>query len=103
MGRKLNRSASFGQVYPPENGVCFEQDGLSFDAMGDEIVTRSRARAAESTVTPAVEGALAPKKSGRPKKDAPAVEGALAEPEVAVAGTAPDPAADQLSAQLSGS
>lgn len=40
----LNKTKPFGTVHGGENGACFEQDGVIFDAQGnpfniDEIIT----------------------------------------------------------------
>lgn len=37
---KLDKSRSYGEVHPPENGACYEQDGFLFDNFGIALVSR---------------------------------------------------------------
>lgn len=49
MAKKLDRKRGFGEVAGHSGGACFEQDGVLFDAAGDELVTADQVAAAEAS------------------------------------------------------
>ena len=57
----LDRSRQFGHVFGETNGAVFEQDGVLFDSLGEEIVlaqTPSRGRPKKVVIHSAVDNQL---------------------------------------------
>lgn len=71
--RTLDRNRPFGTIYPASE-AAFEQDGLLFDAHGNPVGGES--------VAAAVVAGPAPRKPGRPRKEAEVL--AVPAPELAV-------------------
>lgn len=63
MAKTLDRKAHFASLHPPTDGKHFEQDGVFFDAEGNErgsAISKSAAKrlAAQAPVTPVADAQL---------------------------------------------
>lgn len=93
--KTLDRSRPFGTIYPIHEGASFEQDGLFFDAQGNQCGAQPAEVPAEAPAEKQAEKQAA-RKPGRPRKSVPEAPEAPTVPAEAPA----EPVNPEIAAQL---